>query len=104
MVNWWTMARLRSMAAPKVGRDRPGTDPEGVGTLHQGEDLGIAQQGFGGDAAPVQTNAAQLVPFHDGDRHAQLGGTDGGDVAAGTRSHDDQAPHHGAPSRSARRR
>ena len=44
---------------------------------------------LGGDAAAVQTGAAHLVAVDEGDLHAQLRSAQGGRVAAGTRTQND---------------
>ena len=56
------------------------------------EDVGelrIAQQRLGGDAAHVEADPAPVARLHDGDPQAELGGTDGGGVAARSRTEDD---------------
>ncbi len=61
-------------------------DPDAEGLRLVGEDvrqLGVAQQGLGGDAAHVQAHAAPVPLLDDRDALAQLCGADGGDVAAG---------------------
>ena len=60
-----------------------------LGVLQVVEDLGRAQQRLGGDAAPVEADAAQIVALDDGRLEAELGGADGRDVAAGARADDD---------------
>ena len=61
------------------------------GHLHLLEAVGALQPGLGGDAAPVEAGAAQLgILLHHGDAQAELGGADGGDVAAGTRTQDEK--------------
>ena len=52
------------------------------------EDLRRAQQRFGRDAAPIETDAAEIFAFDDSDFEAELCGSDRGDVAAGTRAND----------------
>jgi hypothetical protein len=61
------------------------------------EVLAGLQQGLGGDAADVGAGAARgrtalvVLPLVDaGDVHAELGGADGGDVAAGAGADDDE--------------
>src|SRR5690606_31140541 len=52
--------------------------------------LARLQQGLGGDAAPVQADAAQVLALDDSDLLAQLAGADGRDVTAGARADDDE--------------
>ena len=52
--------------------------------------LGPGDEGLGGDAAPVQADAAELVTLDTGHAEAQLGGADGGDVAGGAAADDDE--------------
>ncbi len=49
------------------------------------EDLGRAQQRLGRDAAPVETDAAEVRVLDDGGAQAELRGADSGDVAARAR-------------------
>lgn len=61
-------------------------DLDAEGLRLAGEDvrqLGVPQQGLGRDAAHVQTDTAPVLLLDHGDPLAELGGTDGGDVAAG---------------------
>ena len=52
--------------------------------------MGRLQDRLGGDAAHVQAGAPQsFAGFHTGHRHAQLGGADGGHVAAGSSADND---------------
>jgi hypothetical protein len=51
-------------------------------------DLGGAQQGLRGDAAPVQADAAQVFAFDHCGFLSELGGADGGHVAAGATAED----------------
>ena len=65
-------------------------DPEGL--LLVGDDvgdLGVAQEGLGGNAPPVQADAAGPVVFHGGDREPELGAADRGDIAGRTGADDD---------------
>ena len=58
-----------------------------------GEDvgqLGIAQQRFGGDAADVEADSAPILLLHHSDLEAELAGADGGDVATGARTENDE--------------
>ena len=45
-------------------------------------DLRRAQQRLGGDAAPVETNAAQMLALNHGCLEAKLGRANGGDITA----------------------
>ena len=60
------------------------------GTVHQVEHFGRAQQRLGGDAAPVQADAAEVLPVDHRDLQAELGTTDRGDIAARPRTDHDQ--------------
>ena len=53
-------------------------------------DLGGAQQRLGRDAAPVQTDAAKLLPLDDRDLETELARPDRRDIAAGPGAEDDQ--------------
>src|SRR3546814_18449664 len=71
---------------------------------HQAQHVGRAQQRLGGDAAPVQADAAELGFFHQRGLHAQLRGADGGHVAARPAADDQQIEsvlRHRRPFRSA---
>src|SRR5438874_12954944 len=57
--------------------------------LHVMIDLGRAQQRLGRNAAPVEADAAEIGFFHDRGLEAELGGADGGDIAAGAGADDD---------------
>jgi hypothetical protein len=41
------------------------------------KNLSTFQQGFGGDTAPVEADAAEAFAFDDGGVEAELGGADG---------------------------
>ena len=59
--------------------------------LGLGVELAGVEQGLAGDAADVEAGAAERGALLDaGDLLAELGGADGGDVAAGTGPDDDQ--------------
>ena len=64
-------------------------DAEVVGLVDLGEHVGDAQDGLGGDAGVVEAAAADDVALDDGGLHAELGGADGGHVAARSRADDD---------------
>ena len=57
-------------------------DAEVVGLVDLGQDVGDAQDGLGRDAGVVQAAAADDVLLDHGGLHPELGGADGGDVAA----------------------
>ena len=61
--------------------------PTGLGFV---VNLGGVEQGFGGNAAPVQAGAAHLPPLHNGGAQAQLGRLEGGGIAAGPGADDKQ--------------
>jgi len=48
----------------------------------EGQHLGVAQDRFARDAAPVEADTAERVVLYDGRLAAKLSGADGGDVAA----------------------
>src|SRR5690606_32568540 len=60
---------------------------------------GRAQQRLGGNTAPIRTDAGHVLALDDGGLHAELGSTDGGDVAAGSGADDDEivCVSHGVP-------
>src|SRR5262245_27859090 len=60
-----------------------------LGMLQVMVDLGRAQQRLGGDAAPVQADAAEIIALDDRSRKPELRRADRGDVAARTRTDDD---------------
>ena len=68
----------------EVEADPVGLEPEVLRALHQVEYFGRSQQRLGGDAAPVQADAAKLGAFDHGDLQAQLRAADRADVAAWT--------------------
>ena len=51
--------------------------------------LGVAEQGLGGDAADVEADTSPVLLLDHADLEAELGGADGGDVATGARTEDD---------------
>ena len=71
---------------------------EGLTLPHLLIPLGGMDEGFGGDAPPVEAGAAHGVPLHQGGAQPQLGGPDGGGVAAGAAPDDDEVPAHAWPS------
>src|SRR4051812_18990100 len=54
--------------------------------LHVVEDLGRAQQRLGRDAAPVETDTAEIISFDDRRLEPELCRADRGDIAAGPRA------------------
>src|SRR5215218_452726 len=64
-------------------------DPVVVGLVDLRQHVGDAQEGLGGDAGVVEAAAADGVLLDHGGAHSELGGADGGDVAARTRADDD---------------
>ena len=58
-------------------------DPEVARLADLAQHVGHAQDGLGGDAGVVQAAAADRVLLDHGRLHPELGGTDGGHVAAG---------------------
>jgi len=67
----------------------PGPHPEGPGLVRVVGDLRRVQQRLGGDAAPVQARAADLVLFDERDLLAELGGPQRAGVAAAAATEDD---------------
>ena len=64
--------------------------------LGLGHDLGHVQQGLRGDAAAQQADAAQpRLEVDQRDLHAQIGGQEGGGVAARSAADDDKLGVHG---------
>jgi hypothetical protein len=59
-----------------------------LGVLHVMVDLGRAQQGLGGNAAPVEADAAEIRALDDRGLEAELRRADGGDVTAGAGADD----------------
>ena len=71
-----------------VVADIVGFQPIVLGVLHVVENLGRAQQRLGGNAAPVEADAAEIVALDDGGLEAELRGADRGDIAAGAGADD----------------
>ncbi len=65
-----------------VGGDVVGGDAEVLGVVEEGQHLGAAEDRLARDAAPVEADAPQLLALHHRRTEAELGGADGGDVAA----------------------
>ena len=63
--------------------------PVRAGMLHVVVDLGRPQQRLGGNAAPVEADAAEMLALHDRRLEAELRRPDCGDVAAGPAADDD---------------
>src|SRR5690606_29092499 len=61
-----------------------------LGVTHLSVDIGRAQQRLGGNTAPIRTDAGHVLALDNGGLHAELRGTDGGDVAAGSGADDDE--------------
>jgi len=67
-----------------------------LGMLGGGEGVGDGEEGFGGDAAPVEADAAGGgVGIDDGGGDAEFGGAEGGGVAAGAAADDDEISFEG---------
>jgi len=54
----------------------------------QAGDFGVTQERLGGDTAPIQAHAAQMLTLHHSGLQAQLRGADRGHVAAGASAED----------------
>ena len=61
--------------------------------------LGAFEQGFGGDTAPVEADAAEAFALDDGGVEAELGGADGSYIAAGAAADNDEVEVHGRRNR-----
>ena len=72
--------------AGEVEADIVGGEPELGGAAHRVIELGGAEQRLGRDAAPVETDAAEMLALDDRGLEAELGGADRGDIAAGPRA------------------
>jgi hypothetical protein len=72
------------------------------------EEIGLVDEGFAGDAAQVQADAAGLVLLDDAGLESELGGADGRDIAAGAGAENHEiissGVHAGVPSRAGRGR
>ena len=60
-----------------------------LGVFHVVIDFRGAQQRLGGNAAPVQANAAEVFALDDSRLEAKLGGADGRHIAAGAGADDE---------------
>src|SRR5690606_39506231 len=65
-------------------------EAKGGGAVQGVGHLGAPEQRLGGNAAPVEAYAAEVLPFNQGGLEPQLGGADGGHVAAGAAAHHHQ--------------
>ena len=63
-------------------------DAELLGAAEEADDLGVVEERLGGDAAPVEADAADAVLLDEGSLQAELGRPDRGDVAAGPAADD----------------
>src|SRR3546814_13694843 len=68
-----------------IRADLLGDQPVILGVVHIMEDLGRAQQRLGGDAPPVEADAAQILTLDDRGLQAELRRADRRDIAAGAR-------------------
>ena len=74
-----------------VVADVAGGEAELLRPAQQPQHLGLAQQGLGGDAAPVEAGASETLLGLDQDgAQAELGGADGGGAASGAAADDDE--------------
>src|SRR5271166_432437 len=84
--------RYRARALYDRGRvvtDFLGRKPVILGMTHIVENLRRAQERFGGNAAPIETDAAQILALDDRGLEPQLGGSDSSDVASRPGADDD---------------
>ncbi len=81
------VAALEDLA--EVDRALGDRDAEVLRLVDLVQHVGHAQHGLGGDAGVVEAAPADHVLLDHGGAHPQLGGADGGDVAAGTGADDD---------------
>src|ERR1700693_457838 len=65
-------------------------DAKLFGPPNEGNNMGVMDQRLGRDTAPIETNPAHFVFFHERDIKAKLGTPDGGNIPAGTRSQNNQ--------------
>ena len=61
---------------------------------HLPVEAGAVQQSLGRDTPPIETGAAQGGPLHQHGAQSELGGPDGGHVAAGAPSDHNQDAFH----------
>ena len=84
------MPSLRAIMRPKSGLTSPATlEPVLLARAGPGKRLGAGEQGLGGDAAPVETGAADEVVLDQRDRGAVARGAQRGHVAARAAADDD---------------
>src|SRR3546814_16863077 len=69
-----------------IRADLLGDQPVILGVVHIMEDLGRAQQRLGGDAPPVEADAAQILTLDDRGLQAELRRAARRDIAAGARA------------------
>ena len=74
----------------EIETDIVGAQAELARVLHQVVDLGGAEQRLGGNAAPVEADAAETVTLDDRGLHTELGRANGGHIAAGSAADDDE--------------
>ena len=74
----------------EVEADVVGGEAIGIQRVQQVVDLARAQQRLGRDAAPVEADAAEVLALHQRGLHAELGGADRGDIAAGAAADHDE--------------
>ena len=67
---------------------------KGGAVQHLPVEAGAVQQSLGRDTPPIETGAAQGVPLHQHGAQSELGGPDGGHVAAGAPSDHNQDAFH----------
>ena len=84
-----TTPRLRAITRSQSWPMSPVVRPNSSARAQQPQHLGLAQQGLGGDAAPVEAGASEtFLGLHQRDAQAELGGADGGGGAAGAAADD----------------
>ena len=81
--SWPATLRLRSTILRDIEFDVVGAEPEFVQPMQQVKDLRRAQQRLRRDAAPIETDAAQMLALDDRGLEAELARADRGDIAAG---------------------
>ena len=74
----------------EVEADIVGREAVLVERVQQMINLARAQQRLGRDAAPVEADAAQILPLHQRGLHAELAGADRRDIATGPAAHHDK--------------
>ena len=66
-----------------VGAEVIELQAELIGTVDVGDDLGVFEESFGGNAAPIEAHTAQRFFFDDAGLETQLTGSYAGHIAAG---------------------